>query len=78
MAIIPICAKTGEGLDQLAGLLDEMFENQLPCDGSILTNARQFDALEAAVIDAGNMNERENEQRNPGCIISICSMMAMP
>ena len=48
MAIIPICAKTGDGLDQLAGLLDEMFENQLPCDGSILTNARQYDACRRA------------------------------
>ena len=48
MAIIPICAKTGEGLDQLADLLESMFENQLPCDGSILTNARQYDACRRA------------------------------
>lgn len=48
MNVIHICAKTGEGLDQLADLVDTLFEGQLPCDGSILTNARQFDACRRA------------------------------
>ncbi len=48
MTIIKICAKTGEGLDQLADMVDAMFENNMPCDGSILTNARQFDACRRA------------------------------
>ena len=48
MTVIPICAKTGEGLEQLADTVDAMFENQLPCDGSVLTNARQFDAIRRA------------------------------
>ncbi|MBQ3194308.1 MAG: tRNA uridine-5-carboxymethylaminomethyl(34) synthesis GTPase MnmE [Oscillospiraceae bacterium] len=48
MTIIKICAKTGEGLDQLADMVDAMFENDTPCDGSILTNARQFDACRRA------------------------------
>ena len=48
MAIIKICAKTGKGLDQLADMVDVMFENDTPCDGSILTNARQFDACRRA------------------------------
>jgi len=48
MAVIPVCAKTGEGLDQLADMVDAMFENDTPCDGSILTNARQFDACRRA------------------------------
>ena len=43
--IIPICAKTGEGLEQLAAVVDEMFASDTPCDGSILTNARQQDAI---------------------------------
>ena len=46
--VIPICVKTGEGLDQLADAVDAMFENETPCDGSILTNARQFDAIRRA------------------------------
>ena len=48
MNVIKICAKTGEGLDQLADLVDVLFENKTPCDGSILTNPRQFDAIRRA------------------------------
>ena len=44
MAVISVCAKTGQGLDQLADMVEAMFEGQAPCDGSILTNARQYDA----------------------------------
>ena len=48
MYVIPICAKTGEGLDQLADAVDTMFEGSVPCDGSILTNARQHSAVNRA------------------------------
>ena len=48
MYVINICAKTGEGLTQLADVVDEMFEGEAPCDGSILTNARQHDAIRRA------------------------------
>ena len=48
MTVIHICAKTGEGLDQLADTVDMMFEGAMPCDGSILTNPRQFDAIRRA------------------------------
>ena len=46
--VIECSTATGEGLEQLADAVDTMFENQLPCDGSILTNARQFDAIRRA------------------------------
>ena len=48
MNIIPICAKTGEGLDLFADTVDMMFEGEAPCDGSVLTNARQYDAIRRA------------------------------
>ena len=48
MNVIYICAKTGEGLDLLADVVDEMFDGSIPCDGSILTNPRQFDAIRRA------------------------------
>ena len=48
MWVISVCAKTGDGLDQLADAVDTLFENDIPCDGSILTNARQFDACRRA------------------------------
>lgn len=43
--VIPISAKTGEGLDLLANTIGEMFAGDLPCDGQILTNQRQYDAI---------------------------------
>ena len=48
MTIIPICAKNGEGLDLLADVIDDMFANNTPCDGSLLTNPRQYDAIRRA------------------------------
>lgn len=46
--VIYISAMNGDGLDQLADCVDMMFEGELPCDGNILTNARQFDAIRRA------------------------------
>ncbi|MEA4966418.1 MAG: tRNA uridine-5-carboxymethylaminomethyl(34) synthesis GTPase MnmE [Oscillospiraceae bacterium] len=55
--VVPVSAKTGEGLDLLVDVLDMMFPEGTPCDGSILTNARQagaivraLDALQAAMV----------------------------
>ncbi len=47
--VVPICAATGQGLEQLAQAVDMLFENETPCDGSILTNVRQFDAVRRAL-----------------------------
>ncbi|MBO5952504.1 MAG: tRNA uridine-5-carboxymethylaminomethyl(34) synthesis GTPase MnmE [Oscillospiraceae bacterium] len=43
--VIPVCTKTGQGLDQLADVIDSMFDGSAPCDGSILSNPRQYDAI---------------------------------
>ena len=48
MTIIPVCAKTGEGLDLFANVVDDMFAGATPCDGSVLTNPRQVDAIRRA------------------------------
>ena len=48
MYVIEICAKTGLGLEQLSDAVETMFEDDIPCDGSILTNARQYDACRRA------------------------------
>ena len=48
MNIIEVSTKTGQGLDQLADLVDLLFAGTAPCDGSILTNARQYDAIRRA------------------------------
>ncbi len=46
--VISICAQTGRGLDQLADVVDTLFAGTTPCDGSVLTNPRQFDAIRRA------------------------------
>ena len=49
MNVIYVCAKTGEGLEQLADVVEVMFAGNMPCDGSILTNPRQYDAIRRAL-----------------------------
>lgn len=46
--VVPISAKNGEGMEKIEQALDELFPDQAPCDGTILTNARQTDALTRA------------------------------
>ncbi|MBE6947109.1 MAG: tRNA uridine-5-carboxymethylaminomethyl(34) synthesis GTPase MnmE [Ruminococcaceae bacterium] len=48
MQVIEVSAATGQGLDLFADAVDVMFAGQAPCDGSILTNARQYDACRRA------------------------------
>ncbi len=48
MNVIEISAATGEGLEQLSDVVETLFAGETPCDGSILTNARQFDAVRRA------------------------------
>ena len=52
--VVPFCATTGEGMEQLEAVLDCLYDDTLPCDGSILTNARQAEAVARAgkAIDA--------------------------
>ena len=46
--VIPVCTKSGAGLAQLADVVDVMFAGSCPCDGSVLTNPRQYDAIRRA------------------------------
>ena len=48
MNVVEVCAASGEGLEQFADVVEMLFDSETPCDGSILTNARQFDAIRRA------------------------------
>ena len=48
MNIIEVSTTTGQGLDLFADLVDILFAGENPCDGSVLTNARQYDAIRRA------------------------------
>ena len=43
--VIPVSCAKQDGLDLLEQALDMVFADEAPCDGSILTNARQADAI---------------------------------
>ena len=43
--VIPVSCAKQDGLDLLEQALDMVFDDEAPCDGSILTNARQADAI---------------------------------
>ena len=51
--VIPICAKSGEGLDALSKCIDRLFAGDTPCDGSILTNPREYDACRRGSLAIG-------------------------
>lgn len=46
--VIPVCAKNGEGVEQLKDAVETLFAGSSPCDGAILTNPRQYDAIRRA------------------------------
>lgn len=47
-AVVQLSAATGEGVKLLSEMIQAMFAGQTPCDGSILTNPRQYDACRRA------------------------------
>lgn len=46
--VLTLSARTGEGLPELERAVGELLGGDTPCDGSILTNARQHGAVRAA------------------------------
>ena len=70
MNVIYISAKEGEGLDQLADVVEFLFENETPCDGSILTNARQFDAIRRAYEAMGRSLKGLNMGLTPDAVLT--------
>lgn len=47
--VISLSTRTGEGLEALRAAVTRRFADETPCDGSILTNARQAGAVERAM-----------------------------
>ncbi len=43
--IVPVSCKDGTGFDLLEQAFDMLFPDDVPCDGSLLTNTRQADAI---------------------------------
>ncbi|MBR6825151.1 MAG: tRNA uridine-5-carboxymethylaminomethyl(34) synthesis GTPase MnmE [Oscillospiraceae bacterium] len=47
--VLTLSAQTGEGLEALRAWLEDRYVGEAHCDGSLLTNARQFGAISRAV-----------------------------
>ena len=70
MQVIEISAATGAGLDLLADTVDMMFANDMPCDGSILTNARQYDACRRAYEAMLRALDGLNRKQTPDVVLT--------
>lgn len=46
--VVSVSAHSGAGLDALTALIEQWYAGELRCDGSLLTNARQFGAITRA------------------------------
>ena len=77
--IIPICAKSGDGLAQLSDVVDLMFAGDLPCDGSILTNPRQYNAISRAYEAMERALQALRSGLTPDAVLTDveCAMEAM-
>lgn len=79
MQVIEISAATDAGLDILADTVDMMFANDMPCDGSILTNARQYDACRRAYEAMLRALDGLKRNQTPDVVLTDveCAMEAM-
>ena len=66
--VVPISAKNGMGMELLEQAMDMLFADDAPCDGSLLTNARQAEAFAAsrAAVDAGGTDAGRRPRRRGG------------
>lgn len=48
VTVLPVSIRENVGLERLPDILEDLFAGELPCDGSILTNSRQYDACRRA------------------------------
>ena len=67
--VIPVSAKTGDGLEMLETALDMIFPEGEPCDGSILTNARQAGAVLRAVKSLESAETAMKRGQTPDAVL---------
>ncbi len=66
---IPFSAKTGEGLEELTRQVEELFGDASPCDGSLLSNTRQAEALQMALEALKRTLEGLNSGMTPDAVL---------
>lgn len=68
--IFSVSATRGDGLEKLCAFIDETFRVDLPCDGSILTNTRQAEAVGRAAEAIGNALEAMAAGITPDAVLT--------
>lgn len=68
--VLRVSARTGAGLEALGGLLEAQFGGSGVCDGSILTNARQYDALRRAISGMDRALEGLEQGVTPDAVLT--------
>ena len=67
--VVPACCKAGEGLDALERAFDALFPDDVPCDGSLLTNERQAGAVRSALEASRRALEALRAQVTPDAVL---------
>ena len=68
--VISLSAKSGENLDALKETLERWFADGVSCDGSILTNARQFGAITRAAEAIGRARSALRGGMTPDAVLT--------
>ena len=68
-AVLSVSAKTGAGLEELSAQIAAWFGAGDACDGSLLTNARQAEAVERALGHLASAQEAQAGQMTPDGIL---------
>ena len=68
--IFAVSAVRGDGLDKLCGWIEESFGTDLPCDGSILTNTRQAEAVGRAAEAIGRALSAMEAEVTPDAVLT--------
>lgn len=68
--VFPLSALTGEGLDALTAYISSRFGGEAHCDGSLLTNPRQFGALTRAADAVDRASDALRDGITPDAILT--------
>ncbi len=67
--VLSVSAQTGENMDELRRVLETWYADTANCDGSILTNTRQFGALTRALESIGRAETALKNGMTPDAIL---------
>lgn len=68
--VISLSAQTGENLEALRELVEQWYSGEAHCDGSVLTNARQFGALSRASEAIARAEQSLNLGMTPDAVLT--------